>query len=688
MSLLVAYELGFALTATFALLCNLLGGELPLLAWASLAAPPLAALQHARGRAIAGWLGTAIGALALAQGAATIVARGVEALLLAAAVAVVGIFAARILTRRTPTHDLQAMLVSLLLVFSGAGLNTSVSYGVLFALYAISAAWALVTRQLVAGAYEEAARPGGARIEATLARRDIVTPALFFTTAAVSVVILASTLVLFAIFPRVGIGRFGLQLQRGSLPQDVSLRGPPMAGGTATVVARVSGVSYDDFLRGLYLRISVYDTPTADGFGRAGALISRRQELFAPAGAGAPRRYEVFLQPIAGERLGVLGPTERVDVVAGGHANPSLRTFGRRIRGDGEVQVQGALSGPIRYRVMGSPSLAAWDLPADRRGLPLPEELGELLALPPSIDPRIPALARQVTAGATSAASRAEALRRFLDTSFGYTLEQPNGAAEDPLAAFLFEDRRGHCEYFATALAAMLRAVGVPSRVIGGLQGGHWDEEAQMVIFTAMNAHAWVEWYDPELGWVLDDATPAATSDRAVLAGVAALVERMRRAWDDYILDYGIREQLALLSTLANRMQDARVQLPRLPERRTLVLTAAAALSVAALSFSLRHRPLARGRREDAIATAIVELIGRIERRPVPANHTLREAVEGVRSKLGATDDVRGALDDALQLYEIERFAGRRLPAARRHAALRRLVLAGRRSSAATPEQR
>src|ERR1035437_1256916 len=86
----------------------------------------------------------------------------------------------------------------------------------------------------------------------------------------------------------------------------------------------------------------------------------------------------------------------------------------------------------------------------------------DYLQMPPRLDPRIPALAREMTAGMATDLARARAMERHLHTDYGYTLQMPDHATADPLAYFLFQRKKGHCEYFASAMAVMLRSLGIP----------------------------------------------------------------------------------------------------------------------------------------------------------------------------------------------------------------------------------
>ena len=93
-------------------------------------------------------------------------------------------------------------------------------------------------------------------------------------------------------------------------------------------------------------------------------------------------------------------------------------------------------------------------------------------------------------------------------THFGYTLEIPRVAPRDPLADFLFVRKRGHCEYFASSMAIMLRTLGIPSRVVNGFRTSEFNDLTGNYVIRASSAHSWVEAYFPGYGWVSFDPTP------------------------------------------------------------------------------------------------------------------------------------------------------------------------------------
>jgi transglutaminase-like putative cysteine protease len=155
-------------------------------------------------------------------------------------------------------------------------------------------------------------------------------------------------------------------------------------------------------------------------------------------------------------------------------------------------------------------------------------ERAACLALPPGTI-RLSLLAAEV-AGQGSSLEKAERLAAWLDENCDYTLSFRPWPSGQPLNDFLFVTRAGHCEYFATALALMLRSVGVPTRLVAGYRGGLWLEATEEYFVRLNDAHAWVEFYFPGRGWLRFDPTPsdagAVNVPESRVPGMAAEGER------------------------------------------------------------------------------------------------------------------------------------------------------------------
>ncbi len=173
------------------------------------------------------------------------------------------------------------------------------------------------------------------------------------------------------------------------------------------------------------------------------------------------------------------------------------------------------------------------------------------LQLPPQLDPRIPQLAREITKNDQTPFDKAARMENYLRTRYGYTLNLTGKPGDDPLAHFLFETRAGHCEYFASAMAIMLRTLGIPSREVNGFLPGEYNDVGGDYIVRASDAHSWVEVYFPEMGWQVFDPTPAGPqSGKNLLTRLGLYMDWMEITWNDWVVGYDFRHQLVLAQNL------------------------------------------------------------------------------------------------------------------------------------------
>ncbi|MQA14461.1 MAG: hypothetical protein GEV09_09890 [Pseudonocardiaceae bacterium] len=139
------------------------------------------------------------------------------------------------------------------------------------------------------------------------------------------------------------------------------------------------------------------------------------------------------------------------------------------------------------------------------------------------VDPRVAELAARVTAGTGSPFDATVALQRFFTdprNGFRYELQTTPGSSGDALVDFLFERRSGYCEQYASAMAIMLRTVGIPARVAVGFTPGNRTRDSRVI--TTEDAHAWVEAFFPGAGWLPFDPTPLVDGRGVVPPYVAA----------------------------------------------------------------------------------------------------------------------------------------------------------------------
>jgi hypothetical protein len=649
MTLGLAHELGMMAAMTSSILIVLLGGEFPPWMWLTAFAPTLSMSLVRRGVHVPSISGTVLGLLAIGAGVVTIARGGIDAAVFAGGSTVLGLVVARLLTRLTLAHDQQALLLSLILVFAGSVLNVGMSYLFMFVAYAIAAVWALSTRQLLAGAEETGMSASQARD-----RDDVITPLFFAASAGVSVAVLAAAGVIFVSFPRIGFGELGFLGRKDSqLPSSVSFGGDPRGLSTSTaVVARAHGIALEHFNDGLYLRGAVYDVVTLDAFSQSepdttrAEIVDNRPALVSLASTpGADIEYELMLTPVAGSIVFTLGYTRTALAISGGSANPN-RTInvGGRDRHD-QLRTFAPLASPLRYQVRGKFGLVAQVPPVPSRS-PTLSDSDRARHLAVAVDPAVQRLLDDILSTVPADApveQRVAAVRQALLRRFTYSLDGRVSGRDAPLRAFLLDEKAGHCELFAGGYALLLRMMGVPSRVIGGFQGGALADDGS-VVFQMRHAHAWVEWWQDGVGWIVDDATPAATAPRQHLGRFDGLVERLRVFWDDRVVDYALEDQQSALQSVSRAVQGK--NLGKMLRGSVAFAVVAGVLFIVARRLRRRRSGQAAG---DVLARHIVSAAERLSGQRALPTWTVREIVES---------HPHPVLRHAVEVYERLRFGG------------------------------
>lgn len=192
---------------------------------------------------------------------------------------------------------------------------------------------------------------------------------------------------------------------------------------------------------------------------------------------------------------------------------------------------------------------------------PYPPNFARYLQLPPDLDERIGDLARKLTENSGNRYDAARTLEAYFQNEFGYTLELKAGG-DQPLADFLFNVREGHCEYFASSMAIMLRTQGVATRVVNGFQRGEYNETADAYVIRQKDAHSWVEVYFPETKtWVPFDPTPAAGQGGGMAAAgftasMGKYLEALEMMWIQYFVAFDNQEQRSLFTSVRRSFSD------------------------------------------------------------------------------------------------------------------------------------
>lgn len=364
--------------------------------------------------------------------------------------------------------------------------------------------------------------------------------------------------------------------------------------------------------------------------------------------------YEVIMQPSAQRWLFALdvATTDLPDT---------------RLLGDFRLQRARPVQRPLRYRVTSWPE-------ALREPQASPLLLRRALQLPAQGDPRSRAWAAELRAqyGQPDELVRA-LLKHFHEQPFRYTLRPPTLGA-DSIDGFLFDTRSGFCAHYAGAMVFVLRAAGVPARVVAGYQGGEWNAGGGYLQVRQFDAHAWVEYWQPERGWTSVDPTFQVAPERIELGLEEALGEersfledsplsllryrqidwlnRLRLSWDElnydwqrWVLGYQGERQLEVLEGWFGRIHGRDL---------ALALVGGGALLLGALALWL-FKPWRRTR------DGCLRQFQRFER--LLARHGVHRAPgEGARSFAERACEVLPDQADAIRAfvaaYEVQRYGG------------------------------
>jgi len=273
-------------------------------------------------------------------------------------------------------------------------------------------------------------------------------------------------------------------------------------------------------------------------------LLDRRAQLNANP---TQLIYRVVLEPIGSDKIFMA--TQGLAVR--GTFTPGVERIGQR-PGFLNVDLTNSVSNPAQNfaRLVYEARSMKRNYPAEllrEAGTEISPETRRWYLQLPSLDPRIAQLAQQITAQAPTEYDKVAAIEQYLRTNYTYSLEM-TGAS---LSQFLFTKKTGHCEYFATALAVMLRTVDIPTRYVRGFLGGEYNDVGEDWIVRARDAHSWVEVYFPDIGWVTFDPTPPAPS------GIRGLLHRLSMYWDaaellwiDWVVNYNFQQQNTLSRNL------------------------------------------------------------------------------------------------------------------------------------------
>jgi transglutaminase-like putative cysteine protease len=530
----------------------------------------------------------------------------------------------RLSYRRSATEYQQIAILAFLHLCAATVLSTELTYGVLFFGFVVLAPWMLALTHLRAEIEGHFAPPAGPRAErdATLVRvlasRRLISGSFLAGTAALAVPLFLTTGLLFALFPRVGLGFLAFGATPGThvagFGADVSLGEVGILRDDPTVVARIvpppaiASRTQPDLQ--LLLRGTSFDAYDGRRWSRThtgGERLRRYGEEFMLTRTVDVRHDEPW--HIALEHLDqpvVFLPPDAVAVDVPSRVSVGL-DVGRAL----------TLSPGLDLRYDDPDALGLHYVVWTERGRRGPEPLGEddlrrYLALPEGDEP-LASIARTWTEGATTDRQRAESIASRLNAPpFVYSRTMADPGSTPPLVYFLETSHRGHCEYYASAMAILLREVSVPTRLVTGFSGAHYNGYGAYYTVRSGDAHTWVEAYVDGEGWTTFDPTPASLEEpstiESALIEVRALLDAIRARWAEWIVGYDLRSQRDVARAIGRWLQGGSSSTPRGLQASTptsvpwRALATIVAILVLAVLADRAYRRLLRGRQPGARA--------------------------------------------------------------------------------------
>lgn len=447
--------------------------------------------------------------------------------------------------------------ISLIALLASAALTTQIWYAPFFFIYLVIGVWTLLLYHLVQEQEEQAGPPDHTSpAMSPIPPFPRLTFRFFWTTNIMAVGAFGFTLLFFFSIPRVGVGLFqhdqgdSLRTTGFSEQVDLGVIGPVKQ--DPSIVMRVElpdRIGHEFKQEPLYLRGVAYNR--YDGKSWSNSLPQRRMLTELPEGTFSLRTPGTKPPAMARQlRQDILLEPLDTAVLFGA---PLLTT----VKGD-FLSVQSDFTGsfhlpyPLHTRMhytaySSSPTLNATEKTAS--ALLYPDFILQHYLQTPAVNPQIVDLAKQITQPATSVTQAVALVHTHLLVNYRYSLDVPSLQSAQPLEDFLLTRKTGYCEHYATAMVVLLRTVGIPARLVTGFLATEWNEFGGYYTVRQRDAHAWVEVYFPQSGWITMDPTPPAPGAAGPTwwHSAASAMDSMRLKWDRLFVHYSAHDQFTVV---------------------------------------------------------------------------------------------------------------------------------------------
>jgi len=445
----------------------------------------------------------------------------------------------------------QIYLISFIHLVVASALTTDISFSIFFILYLIIGIWTLTLSHLK--------RESGERVLGN----EVINKFFFANTAIVTLFTLIFTIAIFLVLPRIGIGFFQKGLKKGEIltgfSEETVLGDIGQILKNPDIVMRIElpnqktplpnnllwrGIAFD-YYTGRKWKQSIHQKNllSAD----ANGVIYLKSSSSHPFQKGKLIIQRIMLQEMDSNIIFGLYPIYSISNLSGG------------LRGV-YIDYTGSVSTPWPHFQMMLYNVAS--LIESKPVKPLSRRESEAYLQLTNISLRIKRLADKITKGENVPYLKAKKVEEYLKSNFNYTLNLNRTPNIEPIEDFLFYQKKGHCEYFASAMVIILRFLGIPSRYVNGFSKGEWNEFGSYYLVRQQDAHSWVEAYFPDRGWVSFDPTPRDkfSSFRKGSWGAFSLyMDSLRMKWNSYVINYNFEEQKRAALKMKSQINSVRM---------------------------------------------------------------------------------------------------------------------------------
>lgn len=448
--------------------------------------------------------------------------------------------------------------ISLITLLASAAMTTQLWYAPFFFLYLVAGVWTLLLYHLMK---EKEERPGGQTAGIDLVQPPsslaYMSPRFFWTANTMAAGAFGLTLLFFFFIPRIGVGFFqnnhGERLRTTGFTEhvDLGIIGPVKQDPGIVMRVEVSESVGDGTKREpLYLRGVAYNRYSGKSWSNSlphrrtltelpqGTFTLRTPGVKPPAASARRLRQEILLEPLD------------TAVLFGAPLPVSVKGDFLSVQADlmGSLHLPYASHARIQYTAYSLPTtLVSTEKTA--AALLYPEFVLQHYLQVPVIHSEVADLARLVTQPATSVSQAVHLIHTHLLTTYRYSLDVPSLQSAHPLEDFLLTRKTGYCEHYATAMVILLRTVGIPARLVTGFLATEWNGFGKYYTVRQRDAHAWVEVYFPQAGWITMDPTPpvADASAQGWWQSAGNVMDSARLKWDRLFIHYSASDQLAVV---------------------------------------------------------------------------------------------------------------------------------------------